>query len=759
MSARKSNTFRVSAIALATLAAMQAARAEEPADAVKELTTPQSSVSVGVATASGDEADRARFGMFNGMRKNEASLLFDGVYSRRDDSSGYWTQLIMRNLGLENRELRFITGRQGDWKVGAEYSAIVRRDPRTINTGVTGIDGPNQTVVLLTAPGAGRDVNLSMKREGASVSVEKWLARNLQIEASAKVENKNGARFFGKGFTCASVTAPGCLAASATSAVTGWALLMLPEPIDSTIRQFEVKANFNIGALFLSAGYYGNLYSNANGAIIPNVPGTLLNPVGTPLPLSNGLQAIMNQPVALPPDSEAHQFSLGGNYRFSPTSALNFKFSRTRAKQNEAFPSVFAPPPGVTNLGGRIDTTLAQVGFGARPWRDVSVSGNIRYEDKEDKTPLALYNIIGTPTATNPMTFTNTPLSPSKLNAKAEVNIRLPDRYRVVFGVDQEKLDHGEFPQTSSVGGLSGIRQKTKEDGYRIELRRSMSETFTGSLSWSSHDRDGDSPWLKPTSVSATVGPQTGVVVADPSPTCVPPVGQFNNCIYGRTAIFPFVFMDRQREKLRIAANFNPAENFSIQIYGDDGKDRYSGPTEHGLRKFAFRMGGIDVSWAINETWNLTAYAMNGKQSTDAGHSTGYDATLTDDNTTGGLSLTGSFGPKWKVGADLSSVNDVLQYFQQQDPLASAANTRFLAEQGGLPDVTYRLQSLRLFAQYEINRQNAVRFDFVHHDTMFDEWTYNFRGVPFRFSDNTTLNAQQRQRVNYLGVSYQYRFR
>jgi hypothetical protein len=40
----------------------------------------------------------------------------------------------------------------------------------------------------------------------------------------------------------------------------------------------------------------------------------------------------------------------------------------------------------------------------------------------------------------------------------------------------------------------------------------------------------------------------------------------------------------------------------------------------------------------------------------------------------------------------------------------------------------------------------------------FNEWTYNFNGTPYRCSDNTTINAKEKQSVDFLGASYVYKF-
>jgi len=100
----------------------------------------------------------------------------------------------------------------------------------------------------------------------------------------------------------------------------------------------------------------------------------------------------------------------------------------------------------------------------------------------------------------------------------------------------------------------------------------------------------------------------------------------------------------------------------------------------------------------------------------------------------------------------------VLKYHQDCDPACSATNAAFLAIAGGLPDVTYRLTRLTLFGAYAIDKTSYVRLDVVHERTKFNEWTYNFNGVPWTYSDRTTLGAKENQQATFVGASYVFRF-
>ena len=436
---------------------------------------------------------------------------------------------------------------------------------------------------------------------------------------------------------------------------------------------------------------------------------------------------------------------LAGNYALARKTLLNFKYSYTRASQDENFASMGLPgpyPAGKADLGGVVNSTKAQVGFSTRPMDKLHVHGDLKYDARRDRTPTALYNTeqLSPPRVGSPL-FANGPYSPTKFDGKLEANYNLPSNYIATAGVFYEKEDVGTFPQTVNVAGLSGLRQKLEEKGWRLEMRKYMSETLNGAVSYTSSKREGDSPWLKPNAL-----PATGVTeVTDAQ-------------IFSRTAIFPFIFMDRKRDKVRLMTNWSPNDRLSVQFFADYGVDRYSAPTEHGLRDTSMRLYSVDVAYALTQVWKLTGYASRGDQTVHAGHSTGYDAALRDINDSVGLGLIGRVSQRAQGGVDLTWLSDTLKYDQQQDPFASPANAAFLAASGGLPDVTYRLVRLRFFGEYGLQKNAFVRLNFIHQRNFFNEWTYNFNGTPFLYADNTTLNAQQNQVVNFVGVSYVYKF-
>ena len=128
------HALRRTILGLAVAAAFGSAHGQEAEQAAAALKRPDSAVSLGGGIASGSPNDRSIWGQYNGLRERDANLLLDIDYVRRDDATGTWTTLRGRNLGLDSRDIGFVYQRQGDWRIGLDYSELVHREIRTINT-------------------------------------------------------------------------------------------------------------------------------------------------------------------------------------------------------------------------------------------------------------------------------------------------------------------------------------------------------------------------------------------------------------------------------------------------------------------------------------------------------------------------------------------------------------------------------------------------------------------------------------------------
>jgi len=749
-------------MALAMLPVFGPAWAQDPA--VDALANPDhGSVSVGGAAVSGDSRDRSLFGQYNGLRKEDADLMLDFSWVKRDSATGTWAILEGRDLGLTTRELRGEYGPQGNWKVYGEYWELTRYYPRTINTSLQGAGTTTPIVSLLPAPGTGSDLDLKTERKRTTVGAVKRFGPHFLVEASFINEDKSGARLWGRGFTCPSAAAPTPTCTALASGANQWALLMVPEPISSTSKQFEAKASYLGEKFTVIGGYYGSFYDNDFGSLVPTVNGNLNNGLGVPMgtgggvPLTAGLRGILQLPMALPPDNQAHQLSIDGNYAFTNTTRATFKYAYTHATQNESFANMglTGAPPGRNDLGGRLDTTLAQAGLTSRPFPKLSLLANVRYENQDDKTPIDLYNIEGT------TRWTNGHIGHKKSSGKAEASYLLPWGVRGTVGFDYEKIERSEIEATDVLGGISGVRQNTYEQGWRLEARKSMSDTFTGSVSWVSSRRSG-STWLKPLSDTATSpsGQPAGVMPADPDCASATVSGVANACIWSRTAIFPFIFEDRKRDKVKFLADWTPVEKVSLQLAVDYGNDDYSGPTEKGLDRQKYNLYSADFAYRFSDAVRLTAYHTSMAQTLQVAHSTGYIAQLRDENHTSGVGVIAQATPRLRLTGDVMYILDRNKYPTALDAGANAATqAQFGTGQLFIPDATFRDLRVKLTGAYALQKNADVKMEIVHDRTRLDEWQWGWNGVSFLYSDNTSVSLKPQQNVTYVSVVYTYRWR
>ena len=778
-------SFSKSLLALAVIAAYAPAFADEAEVAL--LTRPTSSISVGVGNVSGDAAGRSIFGQYNGLRPDSTTLQLDVDINSRDDASGTALYLNGSNLGLDSRDLSVSYEKQGSWKVGADYSGLVHRELRTINTGLVGVGTATPTVVRLAAPGTGTDYNLSAKREGMGLSMETWLSKSMQLELSFKNENKTGARLFGTGYACAAYV---CTNAQTATNQT-WAFLMLPEPIDSSTKQIEAKLNYHDKNLTVTGGYYGSSYSNANGSIRATVPNQLNNPLGTPLTLApavaatviagggTSLQNVMQMPVALGSDNEAQQFYVSGNYRFAPGTNATFKYAYTQAKQDENFAAAgfTGAPAGVTSLGGVVDTRLAQLGFNTKVTPALGLVANVKYERKIDNTPEVLYNIEGggaTPAPAVPSVATpsnvnrywyNYHVDSTKVVGKLEANYQFAPGTRGTFGVDYNMVDR---PVPISIteeelAGIGAVRSKNTENGLRLELRSNLAESFTGSVAYTNSKRIG-SDWTSLSNSAAFVAAGLGYGMTAPA-------GTFLSLSAGNA--FPMNMADVDRTKLKLAGSWTPTDQLEIQVIMEGGSDKNSMPFNpvalgKGWRESSNKLVSVDASYAVSDSWKVNGYASTGSQNLQVNHSTGYMADLTSPTESFGLGVTGKATSRLEVGAQLTMLRDSTRYGLAASPgttgtlpnitqvAASAANLAQAAI--GLPDVKYTSNTLNLFGKYAVDKQSDIRVSMVYQRATMDEWTWSNNGVSFVYGDNTTVKMSPEQTVTFIGASYIYKF-
>ncbi len=666
---------------------------------LKQLTKPQSTINFGAGYLANDNA---RFGQYSGLRNEGPYGLFNLNITKRDDNTGTWLKLFGRNLGLQNRDIRFEHTKQGHWSYFIDFNQTPRYEPFTPVTAITGVGSTHLDVP--TSPTVGESAQLKTERETISFGMNRVLPGNFELQFHFRNEEKDGSRIFGRGNR---------LGPPIPSVVGSYEFL--PEPINYTTRQFGGSLNYNGEQLQLSGGYYGTLFINKNTALY-TTGGSSVGGIYAPNVFS---------PIALPPDNQSHQAFLSGGYSFSPTTRGTFKATYTHAIQTDSFFSsqLLAPSVG-NNLDGRIDTALVQGGITSRPLSKLSVLANVRFEDRDDNTPVLLYNPMAGQLDFNGNRWSgfNHPRSFSTLTSKLEANYSLPMNFRLIGGIDYEHWDRRWQPT------FVGHRARTDEISYRAEIRRALADTLTGSIAYIHSNRFG-SPFIS--TMTATGEPYLNLIA-------------------------PLNLSDRNRDKMRLSLNWEPIEPLSLQLMVDESFDNYGhrNSSDLGLRNGSARNYSLDAAYTISENLQTVAWFSRNETFIDQasrnwspanGSREIWSANLQNTGTSFGVDINGKPTEKLEVGASVSQ-SFITDKFKQKtnDPATYS-----------VPDISTELSNIRLFARYAVRKNFNLYLDYILNRFKTNEWTWNH----WIYADGTRLVQDTSQIINFIGLSAQYIWR
>lgn len=655
------------------------------ADDLAALTKPESSVSFGLGYL---DSDARRFGQYSGLNEQGAYGLLDFDIVNRNDATGTWLKFRGRSIGLESRELRFEHSRQGNWGYFIEYGQTPRFEPYVVNTAVQGIGSDNLAVPAVSTPGVNLD--LKTRRDALGLGFDKMFGSNLGLQVRFKNEEKDGARVFARG---------------TTGGVGFGNFQLIPEPINSTTRQIEAILNYTGKQLQLSGGYYGTMYNNRYTALNITESGG-----------ATGLAGFT--PIGLPPDNHAHQLYLTGGYSFTQTTRGTFKLSYSRLTQDDAFVGGVPLAPGVgSNLNAKVETTFAQLGLTARPLPKLSVRADVRYEDRDDKTPVLTYFSGAGPTSTS--NGQNEPRSHRTTAGKLEASYSMPMGFRLTGGLDYDERKRN----TNPIHSVS-FRERTEEASWRVEVRRSLSDRVNGALSYVHSDRDG-SPFV---------------------------TTMLNGGAPGSNLVAPLHLADRERDKWRLSLDWTPLDPLSLQFFFDHARDTYDTRTVDGFgpRSGKAQNFSLDAAYTVSEALKFVAwYSRNDNRADQVTQTSGaqpWAAQLRNLGESFGIGVQGRPMARLKLGADLT-FSDIKDEFRQQAITGPDITP--------LPDVTTRNTTLKLYADYAVQKNAGIRLNYIYDRWSSDDWTW----TTWTYADGTRLFQNSPQKVHFIGVSGYYRWR
>lgn len=527
--------------------------------------------------------DSFKFGEYTGLTDEGAFFIGNFGATMRDaadDDSAFYLEMQGRNLGLENRAFGLEGGSQGRFGATLNYEQIPHYRQQGALTPYSG-EGTNNLALPPTWPDVGdagapqtstevtaianmRQIDLVNRRERFGGGLFWRPGESWRFDVDYRNERKSGTQ-----------TTFGMFGENGGNPVSA----ALAEPTEYETNEFDAIANYSSDKLQFQASYKGSFFNDQYDALTWHnafTGGSTSTNLWTDIPDEGQM--------ALPPDSQAHNFTLSGGYSVSPTTRLTGSLGYGIMLQDEDFlpytnnPDIaIATPLPRTSLDGEINTLRADIGVSSRPTSALDLSARYRYSDRDNKTPRDQYAYVPNDAGTQGSNGTriNTPHSFTQSLANLDAGYRLGSYTKISLGYEYENMER-TFSE----------RDKTEEHTIDAKLRGRATETVNGWISYAYSMRDGDTYVGNAPYQASTVG-------AAP--------GDFEN----HPELRKYNIADRTRNEVRAVANWMTSDALSMAFGANYAFDDYS-DTTIGLTEGEEMGAKADLSYAASE--NLTAY-------------------------------------------------------------------------------------------------------------------------------------------------------
>ena len=201
--------------------------------------------------------------------------------------------------------------------------------------------------------------------------------------------------------------------------------------------------------------------------------------------------------------------------------------------------------------------------------------------------------------------------------------------------------------------------------------------------------------------------------------------------------------------------------NFTV----DEARDDYTthdgstiGPMDGRAHNYS-----VDISYAFTQSWQASAWASynetKAKQTTceSAASPAGCPSTATDPtwgaelknkSNSFGLGFRGKPNGRFELGGDLS-YSDIKDTYNQFPLIPATA-----AIPTPLPEISTKLTRLNLFGKFLLQKNSGIRLDYIYDRFSTNDWTWS----TWMYADGTRLTQDPTQKVNFVGLTYYYKW-
>ncbi len=637
--------------------------------------TPYSEIELGIGYVSDDAY---KFGRYNGLQSKGPFVVADIDTENYSEDGTFWI-IHGTNLGLESRYLRAEGGRQGTYKVFLEWDELPNYKNNTVQTPFLGVGSDN-----LTLP-SGFDINtnldaslnnfeLKTKRERLTTGVMFTPKDRWQFDVDYSHETKKGVDATGAAIGAGPGGGGG--PGSGTGAIGLVSTSLIPEPIDYVTDKVNAKLHYAGDDGQVDLTYHVSAFDNNYNSL------TWQNPFFTTGAPTAGS-------MSLAPDNEFHQLSLSGGYTLPYRSRLTGLISIGQMTQNQAFESYSINSGLTTNplprssLDGEVETTNAQLKIASRPTDKLRLNGELRYNERDNQTPVASYDYIVLDSFAKTGSVQNNPYSYKKSLLNLDANYRISAIQSL----------RGGYKYNNTKRRASDIeREETKENSLFAKWKVKPHSTVDVELYGEASKRDGSE--------------YTAQGIQNPG-------------------LRKYYMADRDRTQLGAAIDYMATEALFLSARADYNQDDYT-DTTIGLTEASNPVYTLDFSYTPRHNVvtygyytheNIESSQAGASVTTATAASSNWEADFDDAFDTVGLGAKITDIGKWEIGADL--------VFSQSTGKIDMKDLVNPGTENQFPDNETELTSFKLWTNYNYNENLVYRLGYWFEDYSEKNWAYD----------------------------------
>lgn len=480
----------------------------------------------------------------------------------------------------------------------------------------------------------------------------------------------------------------------------------LVEPVDHVTDQVDVSAAYTGARLQAKFAYYGSRFRNGNESL------TWQNPFA--LPAFPG--AVAGQ-LALAPDNQFHQLLASAGYDFSTRTRFTADIAVGRMTQNEGFlaptlnATLVAPVVPASSLNGRAATLDANLKLTSAVTDRLRLNASYTRNDRENQTPQSTYTPVSTDLFLG-APRTNLPYSFTQDKAKFSGDYRFSPLTKASAGIDHD------------------IHERTFQ-----EANRTSENTFWGRITSRALEKV-DVTFKLARAERRHSGYQT-------VPDIVPPENPL---------LRKYNMANRSRDTAGLRADIAAAENVNLGVGFDASTDTYRDSTIGLISGRDYSLNG-DISVIVTPQTSVHLFANHQEiEAKQAGSQTFSDPDWSGE-TKDRIDFVG-------IGLKHAAIKDKLDL--GVDYVISRARSRIEVITGvadpAFPNITTKLDSVKLYASYRLKDNVSLRADFWHE--RFDSANWMLDGVTPNTIPNvlTFGEVAPKYRLNVIRLSVRYKF-